>query len=179
MDIIAHGLLPIFRAKKSEKIEKQKMETRILLINAIDASRRVETVYPPLNLAYLASYARSKVKENDVVFKIISKDYEKEILSFAPDIVGISCVTQNYPVAIDIASFCKKNNTPVFIGGIHISTLPDSLDRNFNFGVIGEAEETFFEIVYLFLKKRRISEKDLSKIDGLVYFDKNKKLRSE
>ena len=43
--------------------------------------------------------------------------------------------------------------------------------------MIGEAEETFFEIVYLFLKKRRISEKDLSKIDGLVYFDKNKKLR--
>src|SRR3989344_2338297 len=152
------------------------MAIKVLLINAINTQRRVETNYPPLNLAYLISYVRSRIKNQDIIFKIISNDYKPEIESFAPDIVGISSVTQNYPIAIDIASFCRKKGMPVFIGGVHISTLPSSFDKCFDFGVIGEGEETFFEIVRLFLEKGIFSKAELFNINGLVFLDNNSKL---
>lgn len=158
------------------KEREKNMATRILLINAIDSSRGVEVAFPPLNLAYLVSYFRHKSKKSDVIFKIISKDYKKEILSFSPDAVGLTSVTQNYPLAVKIASFCRDKGMPVFIGGIHISTLPSSLNKNFDFGAICEGEETFFEVISLFSKKKKFMKKDLSKIKGLVFFNEKSQL---
>lgn len=153
------------------------MALKVLLISATDYKKRVEMIYPPLNLAYLVSYARSKLGGAGIIYKIISKDYKKNILSFAPDIVGVSSVTQNYPIAVSIAEFCKKKGIPIFVGGIHISTLPSSMDKNFDFGVIGEAEETFFEIMKVFSKKKNLQKKDMQKIKGLVFFDEKNKLK--
>lgn len=153
------------------------MTLKVLLISALDSRRRIEVVYPPLNLAYLVSYAKSKIRDENIIYKIINKDYKKNIITFAPNIVGVSSVTQNYPIAVSIAEFCNKNKIPAFIGGIHISTLPSSLDKNFDFGVIGEAEETFFEIIKLFSKKKTLQKKDLSRINGLVFFNKKNKLK--
>ena len=89
---------------------------------------------------------------------------------YKPDFIGITSVTQNYPIAVYMASFCKKIGIPVFIGGIHISTLPASLSKNFDFGIIGEGEETFLDIVKLFSRKKAFPKDWLSKIDGLVFF---------
>jgi len=152
------------------------MKTKILFVDAHDAKKRVESVYPPLNLAYLASYLKKNLGCKDLSLKIITERYEKEILSFSPDMIGVSCVTQNYGLAIEIASFAKKRGIPVIIGGVHISNLPESLNRNFDVGVIGEGERTLSDLVRLFEKKRSFPENELSKIKGLVFFNKKGKI---
>ncbi len=48
-------------------------------------------------------------------------------------------MTINYQDAIDFASEIKKRkDIPIVIGGVHISTLPTSLKKCFDVGVMGE-----------------------------------------
>jgi len=65
-----------------------------------------------------------------------------------PDLVGISSVTENYGIAISMARYVKERFAiPVVAGGIHITSLPGSLDPAFDAAVLGEGEETFFELL--------------------------------
>ena len=109
---------------------------KILLISAIDHSNINETVFENLGLAYLASYARSKI--NNLDFKIIHDNIENVIQSFKPDIIGIGCVTSNYGKAIEIARLAKRYNIFTVIGGIHITMCPQSFNTAFDIGVLGE-----------------------------------------
>jgi len=71
-----------------------------------------------------------------------------DVDSLEPDLVGISSVTENYGRAIEMARQIKANHQiPVIIGGMHISSCPESLDPVFDAGVIGEGEETFLELL--------------------------------
>ncbi len=142
---------------------------RILLINIVKNENLSEVFIPHLGLGYLASYLRKYSKEKHII-KIVSKDYKKEMDVFKPDIVGISSTTLNYSIAKKIASIAKKLNITVIIGGTHITALPKSLTKDMNIGVIGEAEETFLEI---------INEKDFHRIKGIIYHYKDKLVKTE
>jgi radical SAM superfamily enzyme YgiQ (UPF0313 family) len=137
---------------------------KILLISAIDHSNINETVFENLGLAYLASYARSKI--NNLDFKIIHDNIENVIQSFKPDIIGIGCVTSNYGKAIEIARLAKRYNIFTVIGGIHITMCPQSFNTAFDIGVLGEGEETFTEIIEYKQGKRIIEN-----IKGIIYYD--------
>lgn len=139
---------------------------KLLLINAIDVTREIETIFPPLGLAYLSSVLKRNFP--DIQIKIIDRDIEYFIKAFFPDAVGVSSVSQNFGRAIEIAKLCKSLNLPVFIGGVHITLLPESLPKEFDFGVYGEGEETIVEIVD-FLSSGGISgSSDMEKIKGLI-----------
>src|SRR3989338_7680142 len=68
----------------------------------------------------------------------------------------------------------KKVDAPVMIGGVHISILPASFHKNFDVGIVGEGEETILELMQLFKKKGRLDKEELKKIDGLVFYDKDR-----
>lgn len=147
---------------------------KIILISLQKDAERV----PPMGLVYLATYLENKLNLSKKEIKIVDKnffDIEKEIEKFKPDIIGIGAMTINYQEAISLASKIKKRkNIPIIVGGVHISSLPTSLKKCFDVGVIGEGEETFSELVSLYSKKGKFEKKDLEKIKSIVYFDNNK-----
>ena len=144
---------------------------RLLLVNVINLSKNIETLYPPLGLAYLASALKKHFK--NIQIKIIDRDVERVIKTFCPDAVGVSAVSQNFGRAITIGNLCRSLKIPVFIGGVHMSLLPESLPGAFDFGVYGEGEGTIVEVID-FLSKGGISgSEEMGKIKGLILHYEN------
>ena len=114
------------------------MTVRLLLINAIDITKSLQTSLPPLSLGYLVSSLREEFGDDAFKFKIIDRDVREAIKNFSPDVVGITSVSQNFNYAIKYAKIAKKYKLPVLIGGTHISVLPNTLTKEMDVAVIGE-----------------------------------------
>jgi len=151
-------------------ISDKKNNLKIALVSFQKDAEKV----PPIGLVYLATYLKNKCSIKNV--KIIDKNYDNirlELEDFSPDIIGLGPMTINYQEAVEFAiNFKKNHNTPIIIGGVHISTLPESFKLCFDVGVIGEGEETISQLVDLFIKKNRFLPQDLKKLRGVVFFDK-------
>lgn len=142
---------------------------KLLLINTINPEEGIESLYPPLGLGYISSYLKKNKK--NIQIKIIDKNIHDSLIKFKPDVVGISSVTQNFERAKRIARLCKKNKFFVVMGGVHISLIPESLNEDMSLGIIGEAEETFLDIIDWFENGKNDS---LNKINGVVYNENGK-----
>jgi radical SAM superfamily enzyme YgiQ (UPF0313 family) len=127
----------------------------------------VDYVTPSLGIAYVASYLITRGVVSDDELHIV--DSLDEALDFRPEIVGISSVSQTLGEARRFARDCK-NATPcvTVLGGHHISSIPAKLPEEFDFGVIGEGEQTFAELVSC-LSEQTIPDQSLSQIRGLCY----------
>ena len=154
------------------------MKIKFLLINAIDVTKTLQTSLPPLSLGYLISSLRSKYKEG-IDYKIVDRDIKRVIREYKPDIVGITCVSQNYNLAIEYAKIAKKRKLPVLIGGTHITVLPETLTRDMDVAVIGEGEEAIKELFAIYMKKGRFVKADLKKLKGLAFWDGKKLVQTE
>lgn len=141
---------------------------KILFVLTVNPSDEKKYYFPPLGPAYLAGYLKKEFKE-EFEFKIINKDFEKELNLFSPEIVGISSMTQNYNIALKYAKIAKSKGCKVITGGFHISTLPESLSEDMDAGVIGEGEETFKEIIKIYLENRDFSPSLLKNVKGVVF----------
>ncbi len=118
----------------------------------------------PLGPLYLASYLESLHLPID----ILVHDQIETVLNFKPDVVGFSCVSENFGYAQSIAIQLKKKMSPfTLIGGPHFTSLPRFLPDCFDVGVVGEGEIALAKIIQVFLQKD-ISKKHLKKIPGLV-----------
>ena len=144
---------------------------KILFVLATNTSSKLQTHYPPLGPAYLASYLRKRFGRDAVECKIVNSDVEKHIVEFAPDIIGISSVTMNYNFAVEYAKLAKKYSLSVVIGGYHISSMPSSLTEDMDIGVIGEGEATLAELVEIFMRHGKFDKSKLEKVDGIIYKD--------
>ncbi len=135
---------------------------------------------PPIGLVYLATYIRDKCGIKNI--KIIDKNFdriEEKIEDFSPNIIGMGPMTIHYNDAADFAEKIKKTrNIPIIIGGVHISTLPDSMKPCFDVSVIGEGEETFTELVKLYLEKGELIKNDLKRIKGIAFIKKNELVKT-
>ncbi len=112
--------------------------------------------YPPLGLLYLASVLE---KENIKVKVIDSpadgsnvEDIIHVIENEKPSIVGMTATTPQTQSAVHLAKALRtkfENTVHVGLGGAHISADPDFITRfpYFDFGLTGEGETTFLEIV--------------------------------
>jgi len=147
------------------------MRLKFLFINAIDPSREVETRYPPLGIGYLAASLRGRFGEDAIEFRVVDSDIEDEIITFKPDIAGISSVTQNYNKAIAYSKIAKRHGLSVVCGGVHISMLPSTLTKEMDVGVIGEGEDTVCELVDLFVRKGSFDKGELGRVRGIIYWD--------
>lgn len=136
-------------------------------------STAIGSTAPPLGLCSIATYLEKYSNFKDTT--IINKNYDdifSRLEEIKPDIVGITAMTIYYPEVTNIAKKVKeKFNIPVIIGGNHISTLPDSFEKCFDIGVIGEAEETMKELIELYLKKKTFLISDLKNIKGIIFYD--------
>src|SRR3989344_822791 len=131
----------------------------------------------PLGLVTLATYLKAYLDPRidvDILDGNREEDVLSKVISVNPDIIGLSAMTINYSDVIEFAKKIKsKIKTHILVGGVHISTLPNCLDKVFDAGVIGEAEKTFFELINHYKKYKNL--KNIDKINGIAFF-KNDKL---
>jgi len=112
--------------------------------------------YPPLGLLYLGAV----LERDNINVKIIDSpangsnidDIVQIIEEEKPSIVGITATTPQIQSAVHLAKALRSkfgDNLIIGLGGAHISADPDFIKRfpYFDFGLTGEGELTFLEIV--------------------------------
>lgn len=129
--------------------------------------------YPPLGLLYLAAYIKDKSPETVIeimdcqVKKYTDQEIKEKIISFSPDIIGISVSTFLLNESLDLAKTIKSINSKILIvfGGPHPTIYPretiifDCVD----YLIRGDGEKPFYELL-----KRMENKNDVSDIGGLV-----------
>ena len=151
------------------------MKKSDLKVALISSQRDAERV-PPIGLIYLATYLRDRAGLQNDNIKVFDNNYysdiEEEVKRFNPHIIGISAMTVTYMDAVRLAAKIKQSlDVPIIVGGIHISSLPESLKKCFDLAVIGEGEETLAELVGLYADQGRFDTKGLKEIKSVAYFD--------
>jgi len=129
---------------------------------------------PVLGLAYICSYLEKKgydCKIFDAYFKGWSeKELIENVKDYKPSLIGLSAMTHEINKTALIAAQLKNAlNIPSVIGGCHVTALPERTLIEypvFDYGVYGEGENTFFELLNA-LKKGRVSE--LPYVKGVVF----------
>jgi len=142
---------------------------------------------PPLGLGSIATYLKEYLDfKNTVIIDTDLKTALRILEDEKPDIIGLSAFTMHYGKAIRFARAIRNSrklkNLIIIVGGVHISTLPESLDPVFDFGVIGEGEETMREFMSKFMSRfadskktgQKFSKKDFAQIPGLAFYDSRK-----
>lgn len=133
-------------------------------------------MYPPLGLCYLSSY----IKQNmvgietalvELVYKENRKAAMRKILATRPQVVGFTTYTVGYHEVISLCDSLKKLHPDlmIWLGGPHITSLPQTLPSGADIGVIGEGEETVLDLCRNFIAQGHIGEKELSGIKGICY----------
>jgi radical SAM superfamily enzyme YgiQ (UPF0313 family) len=118
----------------------------------------------PLGLAYIAkalSEAGHQIEVMDLCFsQEVSADFENSLQHFQPDLIGISLRNLDnltYPTSIsylteveEVIRICHQfTSSPLVIGGSGYSLAPKELLQYFDidFGIVGEGEEVFLQLV--------------------------------
>jgi len=132
---------------------------KVLFVNAVK-NLGVQKSYYPLSFGYLTSYCRI----NGLMFDCVYAENLSCLKRFSPDVVAFSCITENFNLCKKYAHAVKRFNPKikVLLGGVHVSAVPESLTSDFDAGVIGEGEKTFFELASNDFVPSR-------KIDGLFF----------
>ena len=138
--------------------------------------KHLGAILPPLGLAYIASVLEQEGHE----VKIIDgpalssvegydlKNFEHDLKSFGPDVIGVSAATSQYQHAQNAISLIKETlpNARIILGGSMISGDPKQLSNfsQVDYAVHGEAEFVFAKIVKMLEREEKIGV-----MDGLIY----------
>jgi anaerobic magnesium-protoporphyrin IX monomethyl ester cyclase len=111
---------------------------------------------PKLGLMYLSSFLKKNGYKD---IKIIDLDlitwnfntFCKKVYEYAPDLVGIQCMSTNLESAYRICRFVRNTlkNTKIVLGGPHFNSNPEDIFNYFDidFVVQREGEKTLLELV--------------------------------
>jgi anaerobic magnesium-protoporphyrin IX monomethyl ester cyclase len=130
----------------------------------------------PVGLMSLAALLKRRFPQHQV--EIVDSSFEdpyERITASKYDLIGLSSMTIEYEGATRLAKRLKEAiATPLIIGGVHVSTLPNSLRACFDVGVVGEGEETCCDVVSLYEAGTKPSPSLLRTIPGLAFRDSGK-----
>lgn len=108
-------------------------------------------VTPPLGLGYLSSFLKKNEHEVEIIDGLNLSLNNEEIArrSAGAGLVGITCLSDFYLEAKDLAKRLKENNLRVVLGGPHPSALPQETldDTGADFVVVGEGEQLLLGLV--------------------------------
>ncbi len=150
---------------------------RFLWINAIQSFSEVETRYPNLEIGYLSASLKGAFGEKAFQFKVVDSGVAEALDTFKPQVVGISCVSQNYSLAKKYAQLAYERGVPVVIGGVHISFLPHTLTSHMTVGCIGEGEVTIVDLMQLYLNENGLPVDKLCDIPGIVFHEEEGRVK--
>jgi anaerobic magnesium-protoporphyrin IX monomethyl ester cyclase len=148
---------------------KNRKISRVLLIRPAPLNRQFGgESFLPLGIAYIAAVLEKNgytVKVMDlVVQKTGNEEMYRMISEFDPDVTGFSAVTPAVNGAYAMAKKLKEKNPEMItiIGGPHCTAMPEEcLQKNIDFVMLGESEETIIE----FLENTG----DPSRVAGIAY----------
>ncbi len=106
------------------------------------AGIKKNNVFSPLTAPYLAALFPPDVNVTIRHELVQPVDYEIDV-----DLVAITYLIANAPHTYEIADRFRKRGTSVILGGFHASMLPDEALAHADAVVVGEAENTFPEII--------------------------------
>jgi len=136
---------------------------------------------PSLGIGYLAGYLKKYLPEMDLDIKLMNympKSLSK-VITYSPDIIGLSVLTHQYNSAVKFAKKVKKMlKVLIIIGGHHISLAPWSFNPVFDLAVLGEGEQTLLEFVEYF-SKNGVKKEGLRNIKGLMYLENAKRVTTK
>ncbi|MBU8870524.1 MAG: B12-binding domain-containing radical SAM protein [Gemmatimonadales bacterium] len=123
----------------------------------------------PLAFGYLKAAAERACPGRHEFRVLHSAD---EITREKPDLMGISCMSQDFDTARELAAAARVAGvTFVILGGQHITAFPETLPPGVDLGVLREGEVTFVEVLELIERQERLQPLDLADIKGIVYRD--------
>jgi len=106
------------------------------------------SIFPPLNLAYIASIAEqcgweAKIIDNELE-ELSDEQLLKKVEGFKPDLIGLTATTPFFHCAKQIATSIKKSfDIPIILGGVHATYFRQKVFHNvFDYFFIGECENT-------------------------------------
>lgn len=151
--------------------------SKLLLFSSIDERSEVETRYAPIGLAGLAAVVQRDFPD-DWEVRIANAHLPQVLRDYKPDLVGLSCVSQNYHIAQAQAQMCRSAGLPVLLGGVHISMLPQSLTPDFSAAALDEGEATLSDLLRLFLECRSFPADRLRTIPGVTFFEGDQRVQT-
>ncbi|MGB2885734.1 MAG: cobalamin-dependent protein, partial [Dehalococcoidia bacterium] len=140
---------------------------RTLLVNPPYAFSEIPIL--PMGIAYIAGVLEDTENEVQILDLLVSKysaeKIRRKLEEYQPDIVGVTSVTMNYPVASEILKHCKQVDKDIItiIGGPHVTfSAVETLNEApwIDIVVRGEGEQTMMDIV---------SGKKLEDIAGIAF----------
>ena len=129
-------------------------------------------VYPPLNLALLAAITEESGHEalmiDAEVDGIPMPDLIKKAVAVKPDLIALTGKSPFFHLAVDFAQGVKAiRDIPIVIGGQHITIMKEqALEPCFDYGVVGECEDTFPLFLSRLEQKRSVAD-----LGGLLFRD--------
>lgn len=129
--------------------------------------------FPGLGLAYVAAGLRDAghdivLLDGKLVAEMTVDTIVERVLTISPDLVGITCMTVEFPNAALIAEKIKRRSSvPIVVGGAHVNAVEtEVLDEApaFDYACIGEGEITACE-----LAATLAAGGDVSKVLGIGY----------
>ncbi len=137
---------------------------------------------PSLGILYLAAVLRREGCAVSVIeassLGLSLRELLDEIIAVNPEFVGISATTLSIFNASNLADEIKKNNDKIkiIVGGPHLTAIPEEtmgLFKSFDFGVIGEGEETIRELINALKQGKAISG-----IPGIIFRQEDSIIRT-
>jgi len=174
------------KTKSVKKSPKLKPYKKVLLMNMPStigvykgkdsALKGVIAPRPMVSLVELAASAIHAGAETKILDLQVSeqpfKQIEYTISKFQPDLIGLTFTTLLFEEAKKVARFIKERfpKITIIVGGVHPTIFPTEVAKEPNFDIVvyGEGDITLQEIV---------KGLPLNDIKGIVYQDKNKKLK--
>lgn len=142
--------------------------------------QKIMKPYPPLGLLYVSGYLKSKNVENDVFDTTFSNQTKQLefILEKKPKII---CIYTNLMTKIEVVKLIKILKTEKFshpkivLGGPDVTyNVENYLKTGADFLVIGEGEETTFELCNAILKNS-----EFHNVDGIAYVENEKVIQTK
>jgi radical SAM superfamily enzyme YgiQ (UPF0313 family) len=136
--------------------------------------QKIMKPYPPLGLLYVSAYLKSKNIDNDVFDTTFSSQSAQLdfILEKKPKIIGIYT---NLMTKIEVIKLLKILKTPAYhfpkivLGGPDVTyNVANYLKAGADFLVIGEGEETTFELYNAIMNKGNFNE-----VNGIAFLENN------
>ncbi len=146
---------------------RTKIDNRLKVHFIVDMDKSSVDFCPHLGVAYLSAYLKKYFNNVAVSLSYHSSDICSDIETIKPDILAFSSTSRHFLELRDISTLLKKRyNLPTVWGGVHLTISPHELPESADIGVLGEGEQTVYEIISDF-DGRQFN--GLHRIKGIAY----------
>jgi len=132
------------------------------------AEQKIMKPYPPLGILYISSYLEKQGIENEIFDTTFSskKELKNFLLQYLPDYIGIYVNLMTKLNVLWIINFIKSHNelsrTKIILGGPDVRYNAENfLNHGTDYLVIGEGEESFYELINALDTNKQQSLKDI------------------